>query len=181
MKKLIIFSVFPFFIACNSGESKDAAANSTKTGSTQALTYSSPIRYSSQFEIGDNKNAQVILDLWKDFDDNTIDKSKAVFADTVTMLFSGMESYGSIDSMMAATKAYRNSFKTVKSRVDAISPINSIDRNEDWVVVWGTEVHTDMNDKVDSMHLQETWRFNKAGKVDMLMQYQRMPPAIAKK
>jgi hypothetical protein len=88
---------------------------------------------------------------------------------------SGTEMKGTRDSILASTKAYRNSFGNVSSKVDAVLSTKSTDKNDDWVLVWGTEVHTRKN-VTDSVHLQETWRFNKDGKVDFMMQYVRQPP-----
>ena len=56
----------------------------------------------------------------------------------------------------------------------AIFPVKSTDKNEDWVCIWGTEVNTDKKGKTDSVHLQETWRFNKDGKIDLLYQHSRV-------
>jgi hypothetical protein len=63
-------------------------------------------------------------------------------------------------------------FSAVSSRVDAVFPTKSTDKGENWVCVWGMETHT-MNGKTDSTNLHEVWRFNKDGKVDLMMQYER--------
>jgi hypothetical protein len=77
---------------------------------------------------------------------------------------------GLSDTLLKNMQAYRSSFKGMDIKMDAIFAVKSTDRNEDWVTVWGTEVQTGMNGKVDSVSLQETWRFNKAGKVDLMFQ-----------
>ncbi|MDE3125689.1 MAG: hypothetical protein KGK14_09260, partial [Bacteroidota bacterium] len=50
-------------------------------------------------------------------------------------------------------------------------PIKSIDKNENWALIWGKEVDTYKNGKKDSTHIQETWRFNKDGKADLFYQF----------
>jgi len=63
--------------------------------------------------------------------------------------------------------------------VEAVFAVKSTDQNENWVAVWGSEIMTDMKGKVDTVSLQETWRFNKAGKVDFMFQAKRkgmLPP-----
>jgi hypothetical protein len=62
-------------------------------------------------------------------------------------------------------------FSALVSRVDAVMSLKSTDKNEDWVGVWGTEIHTETNKKPDSVRLHETWRFNKDGKIDYMQQY----------
>jgi hypothetical protein len=67
--------------------------------------------------------------------------------------------------------------------VDAVFAVKSTDKDENWVAIWGTEIQDNMNGKVDSVSIQETWRFNKAGKVDFMFQAIRkgiLPPPPAK-
>jgi hypothetical protein len=61
-----------------------------------------------------------------------------------------------------------------------VMAVKSTDKNEDWVLIWGMETDTHKNGKIDSVNLQETWRINKDGKADLLMQYMR-PAAPPKK
>jgi hypothetical protein len=182
MKKLMLFFVIPVIVSCNSGESKTPVSD-VSTGANNAkkqkVSYPYPINYSSQFEMGDPEKSKIILDLWKDYDNNTMTSKN--FADTVTMLFPGMELHGSKDSILSSAKAFRNSYTSVASSVDAVISTRSLDKNEDWVLVWGTEVHTNKKNVTDSVHLQETWRLNKDGKVDFMMQFARHPLPPMKK
>jgi len=60
--------------------------------------------------------------------------------------------------------------------------VKSTDRNEHWVLIWGTETDTYKNGKVDSTELQETWRFNQDGKANLVLQYNKpaSPPKKTK-
>ncbi len=123
---------------------------------------------------------ETILKLWKSWDDGNLAGDSSLFADTIHMYTrDGSAMDGLSDSINAGAQQFRNMFTTVKSTVHAIFPVKSTDKNENWVCVWGTEVSTDKQGKVDSIGLQETWRFTKDGKVDMLLQYARplVPPA----
>ena len=178
MKKLFFcFSVAAFASCNNATDPKVASAtgdDSTKT-TMASVTYPYEIAYSSQFEIGDQEQAKKILEIWKSWDNGDLASTKDHFADSVTMNFAdGSVMKGTRDSAMASGQAYRNSFKSVSSRVSAIIPLKSTDKNENWVCVWGTETHTDMKGKVDSVHFQETWRMNSAGKTDFVYQYARV-------
>lgn len=53
------------------------------------------------------------------------------------------------------------------STVNAIMPVKSNDKNENWALIWCKEVDTDKGGKIDSFYLQETWRFNKDGKANL--------------
>ena len=98
-------------------------------------------------------------------------------------LADGTSMVGLTDTLLKNMQAYRSSFKGMEIAMDAIFAVKSTDKNEDWVTVWGTEVQTNMDGKVDSVSLQETWRFNNAGKVDLMFQAVRkgiIPPPPAK-
>jgi hypothetical protein len=60
--------------------------------------------------------------------------------------------------------------------VDAIMAVKSTEKNENWALAWGMEKNTDKKGKIDSSYIQETWRFNKAGKADLMYQYRQAAP-----
>jgi len=180
MRKILFFAALLFLAACNSstdGEKmgsmsptsdKDSAAGTTADNMSYPYTAS----YSSKFEIGDAKNAQTILNLWKAWDNGDLASMKDVFADTVEMhMASGDVMRASRDSILAVSQKYRDNYSKVESTVDAFMPLKSIDKNEQWVSVWGKEVTTNKKGKIDSSYLQETWRINNNGKVDLMFQY----------
>ena len=183
MQKILIAAFAVVLFSCNSEEKKEAdtkdAAKTTEVSATLPYTAT----YSSKFEMGNAKQVETILKLWKSWDDGNIIADSSLFADSVHMYTrDGSVAEGLSDSVNAAAQYYRNMFTSVKSTVHAVFPVKSTDKNENWVCVWGTEVTMNKQGKVDSVALQETWRFNKDGKVDMLLQYARplVPPAPTK-
>ena len=186
MKKILAFLTLASVAACNSGTNQTEVA-SMKSGNdsakASAVTYPYEADYSSQFSISDAANAQKILQLWKDWDNGNISAHKDYFADSITLTFAdGSIMKGMRDSVLAAGQAFRDGYKSVVSSVHAVIPLKSNDKNEDWVCVWGKEIHTDNKGVTDSVELMETWRINKEGKTDLLYQYNQMPPkAMAKK
>jgi hypothetical protein len=62
-------------------------------------------------------------------------------------------------------------YAKVQSSVAVFIPLKATDKNENWVTIWGKEVNTDKKGKMDSTELQETWRLNSNGKIDLLYQY----------
>lgn len=180
MKRLFVFFVAASFVACNTPEdAKVKGTNADSTSADVALPYTAT--YSSKFEIGSQANVKTVLELMKDWDNNDMDNARKKFADSVMLLTSdGSIMSGPADTIVNATKPYRNSLGTVSSRLDAVVPLRSTDKNEDWVLLWFTEHRTDASGKKDSVELQETWRLNKDGKADLLYQYQRNKPAAKK-
>jgi ketosteroid isomerase-like protein len=122
----------------------------------------------------DPKNAESLLTLWKDWDNGDLSVHKDLFADSMSMTFAdGSMMHASRDSALAAAQKMRNNFASAVSSVDAIMAVKSTDKNENWAIIWGKEVDTDKKGKVDSTYLQETWRFNKDGKTDLMFQYKQ--------
>ena len=188
MKKLLTLAAMAILAACNSNSpaSTTDLAASKPDSSAMAKTIQSPyeISYSSKFVMDEPKNAETLLAIWKAYDNGDLSVSKDLFADTVeAQLGDGSRMRTSRDTMLVAVQAMRNSFKSAVDRVAAVMAVKSTDKNEHWVLIWGTETDTYKNGKVDSTELQETWRFNKDGKANFVLQYKKpaMPPMRSKK
>jgi hypothetical protein len=136
----------------------------------QSMTGPYKATYSSNFKMGKPALANRILDLWKDWDDNQLDRHD-FFSDTVTMMFAdGMVMKGKKENLEAAKK-YRSGFTKVVSTVHAWLPLTSNDRNEDAVCIWGHEVNTLPDGKEETRDIHEVWWFNKDGKVASMRQW----------
>lgn len=174
MQKLLfvaMISITIALIACNSDKKTETAATTTETP-VEKPNYAYTAEYSSSFEMGKPKYSETVLKLWKDYDNGDFSSSLNLFADSVEMYFrDGSSMHNVRDSIVGGAQAFRNSFSKVESRVSAFFPVRATNKNEDWVCVWGTEISTTKQGKVDSVYLQEIWRFNKDGKVDFMSQY----------
>ncbi len=168
-------------VACNTASTSSNTNDSTKATDTTAMnsnvTYAYPVEYSSDFSIGDSKYAQMVLDLWKDYDNNTFDNHKDYFADSVSMDLAGGNSLINVsrDSALNTVKKYRSSLKNAVSSVEVLTSLKPKGKDENWACVWGKEVDTYNNGKMDSVYLNENWEFNKDGKVIYMAQYQATP------
>jgi hypothetical protein len=186
MRKNSLFVAIIFLAACNSSADKSKMETSKSSDSTAAMpakqesvSYPYTASYSSDFEIGDAKNAQTLLELYKSWDNNTIENSKNAFAETDTMIFSNGSMFaGGRDSLIAMAKKARGMMATVVDSVHAWIPLKSKDRDEEWVVIWTREISTDAKGKKMSRELQETWRFDKNGKINLVYQYEQAPPKM---
>ena len=184
MKKILFLCSLAALASCNSASDTKPESTSSKDSSTTSsdtVSYAYATDYSSKFEMGDPNNVKTIFALYKDWENNTLENSKDKFADSVSMMFSGGDvMMGKRDSIVAASKTFRNTLGTVSTQVHAVVPLKSTDKNEDWVLVWFKEYTTDAKGKKDSTEFQETWRLNKEGKADLLYQYQQNKPAPKK-
>lgn len=187
MKQLSMIACMAcLLIACNTATKSTSTNDTMAAAGTPAtvdenVTYAYPVAYSSDFTIGDSKYAQTVLELWKDYDNNTFDNHLDAFADSVAMDFSDGSTIRGKDSVIASAKAYRSSMKNAVSSIDVITTLKPKGKDETWVCVWGKEVDTHNNGKVDSVFQNENWEFNKDGKIIYMAQYAAKPPAPAKK
>lgn len=144
-------------------------------GGSGDMTLPYTAAYSSQFTIGNPNHARIVLQLWKAWDNGTIDQNTSLLADTMTMeTADGMIMRG-LDSFLIGAKQYRAMYPSIASTVEAYMPLRSNDRNESWVAIWGSEKATGTDGKVTTNRLQEIWRINRDGKVDYIRQYMAKP------
>jgi len=168
MKKiLLLLSAAAFITACNNEKKSD-----TGDGDVVALPYKAT--YSSSFKMGNPEYTATILNgSWKDWENNTLDNMKNWVADTIVAFQSDNSMVTGLDSLMATWKRARAKYTSVIDSIDAVIPVYSTDKKENWVLVWATEINTNADGSKDTSSLMETWRINKDGKADMLLQYER--------
>jgi len=190
MRKIFIISSVALCAACNnSGDKAKVDSMNVDTTATSAsktmpdINSPYPVVYSSKFEIGDPKNAETVLKLWKDWDNNSLMNSKNSFADTVTFYFSdGSMMHASRDSVLGMAQKIRDSQASITSSIDAVMSAKSLmnnrsskpeDQNQNWALIWGEERVTDKKGKKDSSAIMETWGLDKDGKVNLVYQYRK--------
>jgi len=174
-KMLLIFMGTALFSACND----DTKSTATKTGEdSTALTPSAALpytaSYSSSFKMGNaDYSSMIVQGSWKDWENNTMDNMRSWVADTIVAFLSDNTMLRGVDSLQARWKRGRAGYTKVIDTLVAVAPLYSTDKNENWVLVWATEINTDTKGKTDTTAVMETWRINKDGKADMLLQYDR--------
>lgn len=148
--------------------------NTKNDSASTNVSYPYEILYSSQFEIADNSNTQTLMKIWKAWESGNLSDAKDHFADSLEMhTADGHILKGPRDSVMKNALDYRSTLTSVTSTVDAVLSSRSKDKDENWVSIWGKEISTNTKGVTDSIYLHETWRFNKQGKVNFMLQYLR--------
>ena len=189
MKRLLIILLaslaLPLFLTAQDKvktKTKDAEGKVTKMKDKgnmdmkgDMMDYPYKPEYSSKFQLGNPAHGKLILDMWKDWDDNQLDRHADAISDTIVMQTSGGELIKGKDAFLSTGKQQRNSITTAKSGVEVWLPLKSVDRNENWVAIWGHEDDTDKDGKVTSQMIHEIWRINKDGKIDFYRQYTAKP------
>ncbi|MGN6193450.1 MAG: hypothetical protein ACTHOB_00815 [Ginsengibacter sp.] len=162
-------------VAQQKGKMKAERTSMKERGmSMDKMSYPYTAEYSSDFKIGNPMDSKLILDLWKDWDDNAFDRHD-FFADTAVIFLSdGMVVKGK-DSITAGAMRHRGSLSSAKSTLEAWVPLKSVDKNQNWVALWGSETDTWLDGKTETRDIHEIWRFNKDGKVDFMKQFVSKP------
>jgi hypothetical protein len=154
--------------------SSAAKTNDSSIPPTHHFPY--PIHYSGDFSIGGIVHAMVVLDLWKYFDDNTLDKGTKVFAEQVRMDFAdGTNFIGNRDDFMNVMKQQRQTFSSFKSTIDAIVSLQPAGKNESWGNVWGHQTGVTTAGVTSTVMINENWMFDEDGKVSYIRQFSAVP------
>ena len=185
MKRIFVAVFAVSLVACNNEKTADTTTAAVEVKPhVPANMHGFTPTYSASFVMDSAANTETVLALWNEWKGGDLSASRGHFADTIAFfLADGTSMTGPADSLLKGMQDYRSSFKGMEVGVDAVFAVKSTDQDENWVAIWGTEIQTDMKGKVDTVSLQETWRFNKAGKVDFMFQAKRkgiLPPAPAK-
>ena len=155
-------------IKMKAGDAKKTVDGMTKT----TLPYTA--NYSSNFEIGNPEHSKMILDLWKDWDDNAFDRHD-YFADTMVMILPDGQVLQGKAAVVEGAKKVRGGFTSATSTLDAWVPLKSMDKDEDWVALWGHEEDVLPDGNKQKRELHEIWRINKDGKIDYMQQWTAVP------
>ncbi len=174
MKKwMLVFTAGTLLMAACNNEKKETAGGEEAVVK-KAVTLAYTPTYSSSFEMGNpDYTATIIQGSWKDWEENKLDNMKNWMADTIVAFHSDNKMVKGLDSMMARWKRGRAEYSSVSDSVHAAMAVYSTDKKENWVLVWAEEIGTKPDGKKDTVNLMETWRINKDGKADMLLQFDR--------
>jgi hypothetical protein len=174
MRKIFLLpAAIAVIMSCNNGAAKSEAGDDSSTVKTE-VTLPYTAAYSSSFTMGNPEHSAIILKgSWKDWEMNTLDDMKSWAADTLTVYHSDNTMVKGIDSLAARWKRGRAKYSAVETTIDAVMPVYSTDKKENWVLVWATEVDTKLDGKKDTAYVMETWRMNKDNKADLLYQFDR--------
>jgi hypothetical protein len=173
MRKLFLFLVATgFLVACNNQASETSTTATADNGVTVALPV--PALYSSSFKMGNpDYAAMIVKGSWTDWSENKLDNMKNWMADSILAYHSNDQVVQGLDSMMAVWKRERANYSSSVDSIEAVLPVYSTDKNENWVLVWARGYGTRLDGTKDTASIMETWRINKDGKADFLLQYDR--------
>ncbi len=176
MKKVfLVLAAAAMFAACNNAKTEE-----TKTGDSAVVKSATDVKmpyvslYSNAFEMGNPAYAAMIEQgSWKDWETNNLDNMKSWMADTIVAFQSDDAMVQGADSLMARWKRGRAMYTSVTDSVHAATALYNTEKKENWVLIWAKEINVNTKGVKDTVEVMETWRINKDGKADMLLQYDR--------
>src|ERR1043166_2364664 len=137
MKRALVLASIVILGACGCKNADKIEPAKPEAGTAQEIKSPYEVLYSSKFEMGNPKNAEAILMLWKDWDNGDLSVHKDLFADSVELYFAdGGRMHSSRDSVMAGAQKVRSSMTSSVSQVHAVMAVRSTDKNEDWALIW---------------------------------------------
>jgi hypothetical protein len=143
---LLILSVVLF--SC-----KQKAANQPSQSDTTAkLNYPFKPTYSNNWEKGDEKNALIVLNCLKKYDDGDVKGCAESFADTAIFISDGFYFKGKRDSLMTIMAGVRAGMTTVSKEMESWLTTYYPDKKDTWVSLWYVEKWTDLKGKRDSLY-----------------------------
>jgi hypothetical protein len=164
-----------------SSNAQDAAKKSKKSKSgDMMMTADLPYQagYSSSFRMGSHDLSKMVLELYKDYEAQDFQSKESWFSDTVMAFLPDGSMMRGKAQVIEGFKNMRAAEKSSKFTFDAIIPLTSTDRNEDWVALWGTEEFTSESmPNANKMEFQAIWRVNKEKKIDFIKIFQSKPAA----
>ena len=167
MKRLSLPAIALLFTIPFYASAQNTPATQVKNTGTDDL----PKVEVNNITIGNMAYAKKVLQAWKDYDNNTLDNSAAIFADDLMVTLPDGTVIKGKAAAIKAIKDYRTSQGTVSSDIKAVTTLKSPDEPEHEVVsIWGLETATAKDGTVTKTHLNELWFFNKEGKVARMHQ-----------
>ena len=175
--KFISLPIFLLAFSYCNAQSTKSSPNTITSGQKDLgqkdVDYPYPMAYSAKFKFIDPEKGKMVLSFIKNFENTTVENSKSIFADKVSIDLPKLNIKGSRDSVLSALKSYRNSFKSFKTELDVVISVKSTDKGDDWVLVWAIDDYTDKDNVKHKVKYQQVWLLNKEGKISFMEQFDR--------
>ena len=177
MKKML-FAVFAIAIiaACNNEKKTDDKMSDVKKETTASAPSDLPYKMQyTNWEMGDPKNLKMVLDMYKNWEDNKLDAVASSFGDSATFeMAAGVRMMTTRQSLMDSLKSWRGQTDKLSSDIITGLSMHSPEKNEDWVLIWAMNHSTDKTGKVDSVFSNDNWQV-KNGKLVYLTSLEQKP------
>jgi len=121
--------------------------------------------YSAQWTKGDSSNTEVVMKFMKSWENNSIDTS------LLSNFVYFKNNWEKKESIMDNLRIELNNFAKWKFSVSSIIPVKSIDRNENWVIVYGTLNKRDFKDNMTAINFTQWYKVNKENRIEFFKEF----------
>lgn len=150
----------------------------TQDGAAQDKNKNQAYPILQNLSFGNASYSGIVLKVWKDFENNTMNNSRAFFADDVVGYSSNGEIVTGKENMFRISNGYRNSLNAVKFQILACTTLKSpADPGHEIVMIWAETDFTMPDGTSYKTNAQEAWYFNRQGKIDKFYQFAAVMPA----
>ncbi|MGV3529585.1 MAG: nuclear transport factor 2 family protein [Flavisolibacter sp.] len=134
-------------------------------------------KMNTNFSIGSAQFSRLVLNLWKDWDRNTLDNSMPLIADDVSAEFADGSTVQGKAAFVKSAKEFRSQFSKVESEVISYASLKGEgEDHSNIVLIWGNETSTKKDGSKLTNQLHEVWVFNDQGQVVWMKQFMSQPP-----
>jgi len=181
MKPFIFLScIIMGMLSCNS-EPKPEAVKTDSVAAKEPVIYPFTPKYPPNYQVGDEKNAVMVLNALKHYVEGDIKGTLADFGDSVEFYADKFHFKGSRDSLASLIAAQRAGYASISKEFDTWITLYYPEKKDTWVTLWYTEKWTDKKGKTDSLYFTDDVLI-KDGKIVEYDEKQRAfaPPATKK-
>ncbi|WP_183558695.1 hypothetical protein [Mucilaginibacter sp. SP1R1] len=155
--------------------------NQIKSDVSAKLTYPFTLKYSVNWQPGDERNALIVLNCLKKYIAGDVKGAAENFADTVEFIGDQFYFKGKKDSLVTILTQTRNDMASVSKTFDSWLTTYYHDQKDTWVTLWYVEKWTDKKGKTDSLYYTDDVKL-KNGKIMVYDEkIRRYPPAVRSK
>jgi hypothetical protein len=167
-------------LSCNTA-STPPTTKSDNAVAKEVIQYPFTSKYSLNWQPGDEKNALIVLNCLKHYNDGDIKGAFADIADTIEFIRDGFRFKGSKDSLAAIVAAGRAEMASVTKVFDTWLTAYYPDKQDTWVTLWYTETWTDKKGKTDSLYYTDDVLIKNGKIVEYDEKQRQFPKPVAKK
>lgn len=171
MKNLFLLPLALLALAC-SGPEKEAPAEPEAEKSTVVLPYTADYITEVNQDVSD-EDLLTVLNSYKAWETGDMAMLRSTFADSLRFSrWNGSTSNGPTDEVIASWKASRDSLSKVVLKIAAWDKNHSVDRDEDYIILWYREIDTYKDGRIDSADYHDINQVEN-GKIVWYSQYKR--------
>jgi hypothetical protein len=165
MNKVFVFCLLIFF-SCSGKKS-----NPIDIQKAPAFYYPYSPRFDIDFEMGDNKHVNIILNFWRGYSSGDIKAYRKYFSDSLTLVFSDKTVNGKTEDVLKIYQERRNTLSTIQAHIDFWQAVFNKEKNESWVLLWITQEGTNHQKQQRSNSIHQVWKFDGGGKVYEMQEF----------